>query len=553
MKNHIKRAFSLILVAALTLALGASALAATARELDAAIEHTAQYIHATVKVPQVDSVGGEWAIIGLARSGYDVPDTYYETYYKTVEAYVRECDGVLHEKKYTEYSRVIIALTAAGYDPREVAGYDLTVALGDFERTIWQGINGPIWALIALDSADYAIPANADAKTQATRELYIAEILRRQLSDGGWNLTAGANGAPAATERANADLTGMALQALARYKDTPDVAAAIDKALACLSKLQNTEGGYDYAGDASSESVVQVLVALMALGIDENDARFVKNGKTVVDNILSYANDDGSFRHTGDGSGNSQMSTEQAFYGLVAAQRQRDGESSLYDMSDVEMRGEVAVTQPQIGLVGKHADVRVMPVTAPSKTFGDVAGHANRAAIDALASRGIINGKTDDGFVPDATMTRAEFATIITRGLGLTPSANDAFADVKAGDWFAAYVGTANAYGIVSGVGEGRFNPQGTITRQEAAVMVARAAKLAGLDTELDDVTIRDTLAQFGDYKTVASWAQSALAFCYSNRILDDSELDIQPTAQIYRCEIAEMLWRMLSKAELLK
>jgi hypothetical protein len=99
-------------------------------QTSAAIKDTAAYIHQTVKNPQVDSVGGEWAIIGLARSGYDVPDSYYEDYYRTVEAYVKEANGILHDKKYTEYSRVILALTAAGYDPTDVAGYDLTMASG---------------------------------------------------------------------------------------------------------------------------------------------------------------------------------------------------------------------------------------------------------------------------------------------------------------------------------------------------------------------------------------------------------------------------------------
>jgi hypothetical protein len=58
-------------------------------------------------------------------------------------------------------------------------------------------------------------------------------------------------------------------------------------------------------------------------------------------------------------------------------------------------------------------------------------------------------------------------------------------------------------------------------------------------------------LAQFGDYKSVASWAASALAFCYSEGILDDSEFDILPAKAVNRAEIAEMLYRMLESAEL--
>ena len=102
-------------------------------------------------------------MIGLARSGCDVPQSYWDAYYDTVEDYVKDHKGNLHDKKYTEYSRVIVALTAIGADPTNVAGYDLLKPLGDFEKTIWQGINGPIWALIALDTKTTKEPRTKQA------------------------------------------------------------------------------------------------------------------------------------------------------------------------------------------------------------------------------------------------------------------------------------------------------------------------------------------------------------------------------------------------------
>ncbi|MDR0838528.1 MAG: S-layer homology domain-containing protein [Oscillospiraceae bacterium] len=535
-----KRVIAILLALVLTLPTLSGAFAASKSDLDSAVTGAAAYMLKTVKKTEVGSVGGEWAVIGLARSGYDVPDAYYEAYYKAVEKYVRDSKGVLHDKKYTEYSRVILGLTAAGYDPRDVGGYDLTAPLGDFEKTIWQGINGPIWALIALDSGNYA---------SALRDKYIAEILRRQLDDGGWNLTAdGSN----PKENSSSDLTGMALQALANYADRPDVKAAVDRALAYLSKTQNAGGGYSFAGDVSSESVVQVLVGITALGVSVDDPRFVKNGKTLVDNILSFKNADGSFNHTTDGSGNSQMSTEQAFYGLVAAQRARDGRNALYNMSDAVKRGVTGDTAP--GLPGKHADVNAVPVTKPSTTFDDVKNHANKAAIEALAAREVVGGKGDNNFDPNGNVTRAEFAAIATRGLGLAGGGvpDAPFADVAGAQWYAKPVAVAAHYGIVKGTSATTFNPTGNITRQDAAVMVARAAKLAGLDTAQSDAQIRDTLAQFGDYRTVADYAKESLAFCYAAGILDDSEFDIEPAKAATRAEIAEMVYRLLDKAELL-
>jgi hypothetical protein len=310
-----------------------------AEALTAALNQTAAYVYAAVPNPQVGSVGGEWAVIGLARAGWPVPESYYETYYQTVAAYARERDGVLHSKKYTEYSRVVLALTAAGYDARDAGGYDLTLPLADFSQTIWQGLNGPIWALIALDSAAYPLSAHPTATVPASRDLYLAEILRRQLADGGFNLTAGAGGGAIAAEaRAEVDITGMALQALAPYRERPEVQAATDKALACLSALQGEDGGFGYRGEGNLESAAQVLTALTALGLSLDDPRFVKNGRTILSNILSFSHGDGSFRHSASG-GNSQMSTEQALYALAAAQRSLRGQNSLYQMSDAARRG----------------------------------------------------------------------------------------------------------------------------------------------------------------------------------------------------------------------
>ncbi|MCL1897150.1 MAG: terpene cyclase/mutase family protein, partial [Clostridiales bacterium] len=351
-----RKIINVITLFAFVLASALTALAVVKSNLDDAVNGAAAYMLGAVKNPQVDSVGGEWAVIGLARSGYQVPDGYYQTYYKTVEKYVSDRKGVLHDVKYTEYSRVILGLTAAGYDPRSVAGYDLTAPLEDFDKTIWQGVNGPVFALIALDSMNYP---------NSRRDDYIKEILSRQLDDGGWNLTGGTS-ADTKGQAGDPDITGMALQALAKYQDKTDVKAATDKALALLSEIQDSKAGYSsgFSGSVSAvESAVQVLVALCELGVPVDDSRFVKNGNTLVDNILTYKNSDGSFNHTHEDSGNSQMATEQALYALSAAKRIAEGKNSLYRMSDAKKREPG--TPGIIGLPGKHDVVVKVPVTVP--------------------------------------------------------------------------------------------------------------------------------------------------------------------------------------------
>lgn len=550
-----ERGLSLLLALTLVFCLAGNAWAAVPREtLSAAVTDTAAYVYKTVTNPQVGSIGGEWAVLGLARSGYNVPDGYYQNYYATVEKYVKACNGVLHEKKYTEYSRLIVALSSIGKDARNVAGYDLTKALGDYEKTIWQGMNGPIWALIALDSAGYPMPKNPEAKTQATRQMYIDRILDCQLPDGGWSLFGGTEAESSGDGVSDPDITGMALQALAKYQDQPTVAKAAQEALDCMSAMQSSDGGFSSWGTANSESCVQMIVALTELGISLDDPRFVKNGNTMLDNLLTFYRKGEGFLHTQNGSGSNQMATEQGFYGLVAAQRALDGKNSLYRMSDaISIPDAVSSGQPkEPGLEGKHADVTPVPITAPGKTFPDIIFSSAIAAIESLASRGIIDGKTSENYDPDGNMTRAEFATIVVRALGLKAEENGQFSDVPAGSWYAGFVDTAAKYGIVNGVGNGKYAPEATITRQEAAVMVARAAALCGLDTEMETVAVRNMLAQFPDYMSAADWARQALAFCYRDAILDQSELNIRPLDAVTRAEIAQMLFNMLGKAELL-
>ena len=542
-----KRSISLLLVVILVLSLCIPAAAVSTKTIATAVTKSAEYMLSTVKKPQVGSIGGEWAVIGLARSGYSVPQKYWDNYYAAVEDYVKDCGGVLHKNKYTEYSRVILALTAIGADPTDVAGYNLLTALGDFDKTVWQGINGAIWALIALDSGSYDMPVNKKAKTQATRQMYIDEILSRQLNDGGWNLTEkGGNG------QSDADITGMALQALAKYQSQTAVKNATDRALTCLGKMQDKKGGFSNSGTANVESVVQVIVALCELGIDFNDSRFVKNGYTLLDNLFSYRNTDGSFAHTADDSGNNQMAAEQGFYSLAAVMRATQGKNSLYRMSDCTIRVSGNAGVNTIGLPEKHTAVQKIPVTAPGTTFADITRHKNKTAIEELAARGIIVGYNADSFGPNDTMTRAQFATIIVRALGLPLMTTNKFTDVKASAWYASFVGSAYTYGIVNGTSASTFNPDGTITRQEAVAMVARAAKLCGMDTALENYEILNVLAQFGDYISIDAWARESMAFCYGEDILDQSDLNVAPKRAILRCEIAQMIYNMLREANLL-
>ena len=312
--------------------------------------------------PTVNSIGGEWMVIGLARSGRPVPAGYYDNVVEYVKAKA-DANERLHRAKVTDNARVILALTSIGKDVTNVGGHNLLKGLDNMAYVQTQGINGPIWTLIALDSHNY--PTMGDV----TREKLIQVILDAQLNDGGWDLSA---------DKADPDMTAMAIQALAPYYKTNEtVKAAVDKALEALSALQRNDGGFGSWGTVNSESCAQVIVALTALGIDPTaDSRFVKNGNTVLDALAGFYVTGGGFRHTAGGERNG-MATEQGYYALAAYYRFVNAQTRLYDMTDVAIQTGGSNT-PATGDTGVLVWIIALPVAAVAAAF--VLGKKKREA-----------------------------------------------------------------------------------------------------------------------------------------------------------------------------
>ncbi len=507
------------------------------------IEQTAAYLQEQVPNPTVASAGGEWLIMGLALSGLNIDSSYFDSYYHALNNLLSQNEGILHDKKYTEYSRVILALTALGKDVRQVGDYDLLLPLADHNQVIWQGLNGPIWALIALDSGAYQVPTS-DFAINAGRQNYIDYILDKQLPDGGFSLNSSGT-------VADADITAMALIALAPYQEQAAVKQASDAALNALSAMQSADGSFSSFGSANFESMAQVIVALSSLGIDYNDSRFVKNGQTVVDNLLKYRLDDGSFVHIIGDDRENLISSEQGLLAMIALDRAAKGLDSLYQISSNPPIDDNA--PPLVnGLSGKHQDIQILPITE-SVSFDDISDDpAIEQAVIALAIRNIIEGKTEDLFAPNDGITRAEFAALLVRALGLKASTPLDFDDVSPSSWYYQDVSTAAAYGLITGRSAEIFAPLEQVSKQEAAVMISRAAALAGMNTDYDVQATRNQLASFSDYVLAASWAQPALAFCYYEGILDKSELAINPNQAASRGDIALMLYNFMLKAQLI-
>lgn len=308
--------------------------------------------------PAIGSIGGEWTVIGECRYGMENAP-WYRAYYNNITEYIKATYNInkekyavgdwdnqflkLHKTKSTENSRIILALTSMGLDASDIEGYDLTGALSDMTYVKKQGLNGPIWALIALDSGNYEIPQITSGKTtaQVSREKLLSYILSSELTDGGFNLT------KSDSQGADPDVTAMALQAFAPYYTgrisvgtelQKQIREAVDRNIQVLSDMQKTSGAYSSYGSENAESTAQVLVALSSLGIDgRTDSRFVKNGKSVLDGLLYfYISSTGMFKHVDTEKSGNQMATEQSFYALVAYQRFQNKKATLYDMTDAD-------------------------------------------------------------------------------------------------------------------------------------------------------------------------------------------------------------------------
>lgn len=316
------------------------------------LNNVLEYVKSETSDPSLGSTYGEWAVLAEARGNVSASvwyDKYLSNMATTVASKNGKLDNTKTQTKHTEYSRVILALTALGEDATKFTGsnstvYNLVEPLfeknGSTYRVSEQGNNGTAFALIALDSGNYY--DNATGTT--ARNAWINSLLDAQISDGSWGIDADFPGS-------NVDMTAMVVQALAPYCSTnATVKAAVDKAVEWLSAEYQKTGDY-----GSSESAAQVIVALSALNIDAKiDSRFQHNGISVLSNFLSYAdpNSKGFLHDKQPNSTVNQMASEQAAYTLVAYDRHVNGSKRLYDMSDVTKR-ENADAQAVIDMINQ--------------------------------------------------------------------------------------------------------------------------------------------------------------------------------------------------------
>lgn len=257
----------------------------------------------------------EWYIFTLSRVGdYD-----FSAYEEALLRYLSENNvrSAVSRQKYA------LSLLAAGSKDSFIQN-TADDSIGEM------GVMSYVYGLHLLNNG-------AESKTHNKEEV-VDTLLSLQLSDGGWALNGGVG---------DNDITAMTVQSLTPYYEEDEkVRTAVDKALSLLSERQLENGEYSSYGIPNAESTAQVLTALSGLGIDAyKDERFIKNGKTVIDGLLTFRLDDGSFSHEA-GKAMSENATVQAYYSLISYKLMSDGKGGLYVLgkSETPPENEEAVT-----------------------------------------------------------------------------------------------------------------------------------------------------------------------------------------------------------------
>ncbi|MFD0677764.1 MULTISPECIES: S-layer homology domain-containing protein [unclassified Paenibacillus] len=184
------------------------------------------------------------------------------------------------------------------------------------------------------------------------------------------------------------------------------------------------------------------------------------------------------------------------------------------------------------------------------KTFADLKGHWSQKDVELLASKLVVKGQTDSQFAPDSDITRAEFAALLVRALGLKvdASAKSSIKDIKDGEWFVGVLGTAVKASLMEGFEDGTFRPNAKITREQMAVMISRAMAAAG---KVGDSKKADVTAKFADGTQIHDWATDAVAKNTAAGIIQGtSENKFMPAQFATRAEATVMLKRLLEFTE---
>ena len=177
-------------------------------------------------------------------------------------------------------------------------------------------------------------------------------------------------------------------------------------------------------------------------------------------------------------------------------------------------------------------------------TFSDINGHWAKNYIQKAVTLGIVNGYSDGTFRPDQDVTRAEFTKMINTALGNNGMVDVDFSDVVAGQWFCADVCKGVAAAFITGYSDGTFLPDNTISRQEAAVILARIIPAAGAG---------QSVSAYNDAADVAEWAVPSMEKIVGKKYMTGAYNELTPTASLTRGQAAKIVVELSEGEKIIK
>ncbi|SMB93216.1 S-layer homology domain-containing protein [Thermanaeromonas toyohensis ToBE] len=304
--------------------------------------------------------------------------------------------------------------------------------------------------------------------------------------------------------------TAQAVRAL-HYLDPAgqdsQIQTAINNGLNWMKNQQKDDGSFVAGMDDPVIDTAEVIVTLKVLGLDPAEWKS-STGKTAIDYLMNKAlNPDGSF-------GTSQNAMD-ATWAL-----------SAYNLLNTQF----------------YIDPSVV-------TFNDISSHWAKNDIEFMAKRLIARGISRDLFAPDASITRAQFVAFLIRSLNIDEqkSGAEVFSDVPAGYWAYGAIQAAYKEGLVRGVGNGKYEPERSITREEMAAMIARALSKKGFEIKLTEQQKKEVYSKYTDSDHVSGWAKDVLAACAELGLIKGRPGNsLAPQDEATRAEAIVILRRML-------
>ena len=218
-----------------------------------------------------------------------------------------------------------------------------------------------------------------------------------------------------------------------------------------------------------------------------------------------------------------------------------DERPSLAD-GEVVVDGNNTVIDPTSYVFEEDTTLSVLSGTLPFSDVGE--GDWFYGSVGFAYSQGLMTGTSATIFEPNTSLSRAMLVAVLHRLEGSPQASAGDFTDVADGDWYAQAVNWAASVGVVNGMGDGTFQPNTAITREQMAAILRNYAEYKGMD-----VTAADDLANYSDAASVSDWAKDSVAWMMGSGLLGGYEDDtLRPQGTTTRAEVSAVLERYLEK-----